>query len=286
MTKQKIAIIAGGGSLPLTLAQHLTMQGKESLIIGLIGHADKALLQTEYWVNLGAAGEVVSLLKTHQITELVIIGKVTRPSLQSLKPDKTARQILGNGLMNFFKGDNGLLSSIANYLEKECKVTLKGVHDYLPNLTSKAGNIVGRSPIAQEINDIHKGYDILKALSPFDLGQSIVLESGLVLGVEALEGTDALILRCAELKRHKNDLELKHGDEFLPAPILIKATKIKQDQRLDLPTIGLSTIQKAMDSGFAGIAIEAEKTLIVEKDEIQSLLQNKNFFLYAFKFDE
>ncbi len=128
-------------------------------------------------------------------------------------------------------------------------------------------------PSQSQLQDIEKGKSVLMGLSQFDIGQALVIEQGLVLGIEAIEGTDALIQRCALLKRN---------DGLATSPLLIKMSKLRQDKNLDLPTIGLHTIKELARLGYGGLAIEADRTLIVDKIKVVEAICHANLFLYAF----
>ncbi|MFK7867208.1 MAG: LpxI family protein [Alphaproteobacteria bacterium] len=275
MKTHNIAIIAGGGILPNQLAAHLSAQGNAPLIIGIIDHAQPDALHADYWVRLGAASIVLEKLKQHQVQELVMIGKVTRPSLRQLNPDAAARKILGKGLMQFLKGDDGLLRSIADYLETEAGIKVKSIQDYIPDLLVKQGVLFGRvAPTASQFTDIDQARQILSTLSPFDIGQALIIEAGLVLGIECLEGTDGLLTRCAPLIREKGQA------------ILVKMAKTTQDKRVDLPTIGKQTVKNALALGYGGIAVEAGRCLISDQQDIKTLLgadaPDKSFFIHGF----
>ena len=267
-----IAVIAGTGSLPRQLVHQLKTQGRTPLIIALKGQKEAydPDLNPDHWVRLGAAGTMLSLIKQAGANELVIIGKVTRPPLRDLMPDAVARQILGAKFKNFRTGDNGLLQSIATYLADHTNIDLKSVQDFMPDLITTAGVLTKTAPNPAQQADIEKGQAALLTLSTLDVGQGLVIEQGQILGIEAIEGTDALITRTGTLKRNNK------------GPILVKGRKLGQNEQLDLPTIGLTTGNQAIEHGFCGLAIEAGGCLINDKAALIQRLDEYGLFLYAY----
>ena len=191
--------------------------------------------------------------------------------MRELNPDATARKILGKGLFNFFKGDDGLLRSIANYIEKEAGIRLKAIQDFMPDLLPKAGLLAGTFKDEGIRQDIEKAQTILTTLSPHDIGQALVIEKGLILGIEAIEGTDALIKRSAGLLREHHQA------------ILVKAPKLSQSNALDLPTIGLQTVELLVEHHFAGLAVAAGQTLMPQQASMVALMEKYGKFIYAFE---
>lgn len=250
--KPKLAIIAGGGDLPRLLIAACRDEGRPFFVIALQGHADPATVTADLphlWVRLGAGGTILKALKDEACTEIVMAGRVKRPSLLSLMPDAwTAKFLLSLGRRAV--GDNGLLSAIGEVIEREGG-RLVGPDQILPDLLAPEGLIGTRSPEVSDWADIERGLAVARALGAVDVGQAVVVQQGVVLGVEAIEGTDALLRRCKELRREG------------PGGVLVKTAKPGQERRLDLPTIGVRTVEQATAAGLVGIAVETGGALIV-----------------------
>lgn len=265
----KLGIIAGGGALPRQIAEISRSQGREVFIIALEGYTDSKTVggQPHAWVRLGAVGKTLELLRSANVVDLVLAGPVRRPSLADLRPDLTALNLL----RKFGKkalGDDGLLRSILATLEDE-GFRIVGADALLGPVLAEPGIIGVHTPDEQAQRDIERGADVLAALSSADIGQAAVIQEGLVLGVEAIEGTDALLARCGALRRDG------------PGGVLVKFRKSGQDNRVDLPTIGVKTIRAAAQAGLRGVAIEAGGTMIMERDEVIREADDQGLFVIA-----
>jgi DUF1009 family protein len=181
-------------------------------------------------------------------------GGVRRPSLLDLRPDMRVVKVFTKmGRKGI--GDDGLLRAVINEVEGE-GYRVVGAHEVLPKLTAGEGPLGGVVPDGQASADIERGMAVLSALSEADIGQAVVVQQGIVLGVEAVEGTDALIERCKTLKRDG------------PGGVLVKFSKRGQETRVDMPTIGPETIKQVADAGLRGVAIGAGTTIILDVDEL------------------
>ena len=181
-------------------------------------------------------------------------GAIARPSLAELRPDLgTARWLARIGTAS--SGDDGLLRSIIQALETE-GFTVRGIDDLLSGLVADAGTYGRTQPDEAAWADIERGVSVAKALGAADVGQAVVVQQGLVLAVEALEGTDALLRRAAELRRDG------------PGGVLVKVTKPRQERRADLPSIGSGTVEGSATAGLKGIALEAGGTLIIDREAV------------------
>jgi DUF1009 family protein len=270
----KIAILAGGQHLPVQLAEACKKSHKDFVIIAFEGHGDADLLSpyAPHWVRLGAMATIEKILAAEGVTHIVLAGAIKRPSFKELKPDWRAATFLaknGFGLL----GDDSLLTKILSEIERG-GYTILGAHDILTKalcpggwLTPNPTNAVDLMPV------IYKGFAIAKQLGTLDVGQSIVIQDGIVLAVEAIEGTDNLI------KRSK-DLCLPKGGPM----ILVKTTKPQQDNRADMPTIGPKTIHNLINSGFSGLVIEANSTLFLNQST--AIEQAKTHNLWVLSMDD
>ena len=265
----KLGILAGGGSLPRLIIDACQYEQRDVFVLAFRGQADSNVTDgvPHSWVNLGAAGKSLRLLKEASVSELVLAGNIVRPTMASLKPDAKALKFfmkLGRKSL----GDDGILRALIKTLESEgFKVTSPTA--VLRGLQVTDGVLGAIVPDEDARSDIARGIEVLRALSPVDVGQAIIVQEGLVLGIEAAEGTDSLIERCGFLKREG------------PGPILIKLRKMGQETRVDLPTIGPDTVKNAIDFGLRGLAIEANATLIIERAKVIKIANEEGLFVIA-----
>lgn len=269
MASAKLGIIAGGGELPQRLIAACRASGRDFFVLALEGHAEAARIGDvpQCWIRLGAGGTGLEILRRAGVGELVMAGPVRRPSLSELRPDwRTARFLAKIGLKAL--GDDGLLRAVIRELEEE-GFRVVGVEAILGDLLAPAGPWGRVRPDAQARADIARGVAVLRGLGPLDIGQAVVVQQGIVLGVEAAEGTDALIERCAALRRDG------------PGGVLVKTAKPGQERRADLPTIGPDTLRRARSAGLRGIAVEAGATLVVALDALVAEADTAGLFLYG-----
>jgi DUF1009 family protein len=272
-----LGVIAGAGRMPVRLADAAAKQGRGAfcvLVEGFAEPSDYARFPHEV-VRLGAVGRMLSLLRGAGARQLVIAGRVKRPSLRGLGLDGEGLRLLARvGQRVLLGGDDRLLSTILAELRREGFDPL-GPQEILGELLVPEGVLTRRAPEAADLDDIARGVRVALALGAQDVGQAVVVQQGLVLGVEAIEGTDALLARCAELRREG------------PGGVLVKLVKPSQDHRIDLPTIGPETVRGAAAAGLAGIAIQAASgsagTLVVERDATISAADAAGLFLAAIR---
>jgi DUF1009 family protein len=263
----KLGIIAGGGNLPKKIIQACRQIGRDHYIIGFEGMTSQDVLDgsPHSWASLGQINATLEKLKQENVTDVVFVGRIERPSFSALKMDKRAAGLLAKAALRGF-GDNAVLSLIMEEIEKDGFKVI-AAQELLDDLLAPMGVLGTHLPDDQAMLDIQKGKDILTQMSPMDIGQSVVVQEGMVLGIEAIEGTDALIERCASVKR-----------DGIPG-VLVKMRKIGQDNRVDLPTIGPETIKKAKEAGLRGIAVEAKGTIILNREEVIDFANKSNMFL-------
>ena len=167
-------------------------------------------------------------------------------------------------------GDDGILRALVNEIEAE-GMTVRGIHEVMSDLLVKPGILGRHKPDKQALVDIRRGIDVALALGKLDVGQSVVVQQGLVLGVEGIEGTDELIRRCGEYRRK--------GD----GGVLVKLRKPQQDMRIDLPTIGPRSVSRAQESGFV---VHAGNGLIVDEAETIRLADKAGLFIMGINPDD
>lgn len=257
MTSQrKLGIIAGGGSIPKMLIEHCAAQGRDFFVLAIEGNADKALITDDIphqWIRIGQAGTGFKRFAEEKVQDVIMIGTIKRPGFFDLVPDlRTTAFFAKVGAKAL--GDDGILRALVNEIEAE-GMTVRGIHEVMSDLLVKPGILGRHKPDKQALVDIRRGIDVALALGKLDVGQSVVVQQGLVLGVEGIEGTDELIRRCGEYRRK--------GD----GGVLVKLRKPQQDMRIDLPTIGPRSVSRAQESGLRGIVVHAGNGLIVDEAE-------------------
>ncbi|WP_135466065.1 LpxI family protein [Crenalkalicoccus roseus] len=269
-----LGILACGGELPLSVARAARAAGRPVFAVALEGWADPAA-----WAGMphmvervGAAGRILAALRREGVRQVVLAGRAARPSLLSLRPDATGARLLARIGRAFFAGDDGLLRAVARVLEEE-GFEVVAPHAVLSDLLPGPGLLTRAAPDGTARADIQRGIAVVRALGTVDVGQGAVVQQGLVLGVEAIEGTDALLARCAGLRREG------------PGGVLVKLVKPGQDRRLDLPTIGPVTVEGAIAAGLRGIAIEAGGTILVDRAATVAAANAAGLFLLSLRPD-
>jgi DUF1009 family protein len=264
----KLGILAGAGELPLRVIDACRAAARPFFVIAFEGSADPAAVAAvpHAWIRLGAAGEGLRILRENGVEELVMAGGVRRPSVLQLRPDwRTAKFFARIGYRAL--GDDGLLRSVIRELEEVEGFRVVGLDSILGASLAPLGALGRHAPDEQATHDIAYGFKIVRALGALDIGQSVVVQQGLVLGVEAIEGTDALVERCAGLRREG------------PGGVLVKGTKPGQERRADLPTIGPHTVTRAAAAGLRGIAVEAGATLVIDRAELIAAADGAGLFV-------
>lgn len=268
-----IGLILGAGDLPCQIVKKLKENNTPFTCVlfdGFLNERVTVLIDNYNIVKLGHVGKIISHLKQQKVTHVLFAGHIARPGFKNLDTDATGKKWLVKLGLSIFKGDDGLLVAVTQLLEAEgFKVIAAG--DILDNLHLSRGLHTVIKPSEQDQLDIQKGIDILKATSHLDIGQAVVVEDGLVLGLEAIEGTEKLIQRVSPLKRRK----IKSG-------ILVKMAKQQQSKKIDLPTVGPDTLQQCIDSNLKGIAIDSKYTQVLDKDHVVRLANENGLFVQAF----
>ena len=263
----KLGILAGGGTLPARIAAAVRGQGRDVFIVAFGGHTDPASVEgwPHLWSRFGAAGSIIARLKQEGVGELVFAGPVRRPSFTELLPDWYTTKFLAK-VGTRALGDDGLLRSVAKELEGE-GFRVVGLHDLLRELLTPSGPVGRLRPDAEAERDIARAVEVARTLGALDVGQGAVVQQGLVLAVEAIEGTDAMLERCAALRRPG------------PGGVLVKVKKPQQDRRLDLPTMGVTTVENAARAGLRGIAVEAGGSLLVDRAAVAEAADRLGLFV-------
>ncbi len=249
-----LGILAGGGPFPGRVAAAAAAAGRRVFIVALRGFAEPDVVAPfpHAELRMGAAGEILAALRRAGCQDLVLVGPVKRPSVFDLRPDAEGAKILARIGRAAFSGDDGLLAAVVRVLGEEGFRVL-GAHEILTEAVGPHGTMGNVAPDAEALADIARAVDVVRALGRLDVGQGCVVQQQVVLAVEAVEGTDAMLARAATLA--------------LPGPggVLVKLVKPGQDRRADLPTIGPATLRAAAASGLRGVAFEAGGTLLTDR---------------------
>ena len=262
-----LGVIAGSGELPGRVIESCRAAGREVFVLALEGEADAKTVASvpHAWCRIGGAAAGLNLLRAHGVGELVLAGGVSRPSFASLRPDWRAAKFLARVGYRAL-GDDGLLSAIVKELERE-GFRVVGPDRLLAEAELPEGPLGRVRPDDDALADIAHGMRLARAIGALDIGQAVVVQQGLVLGVEAIEGTDGLLRRCAELRRDG------------PGGVLVKAEKPGQERRADRPTIGPQTVRLAAESGLRGIAAQAGAALVIDRAEVIRLADAAGLFV-------
>jgi len=271
-----LGIIAGGGDLPLAVAQSVTGNGRAVFIVGLRGSADEGISHFPHdWVAMGETRKTLELLREHGCKDVVLCGRVARPRFSDIRLDAKSVLLLPKVLLAAQKGDDALLRAIVDIFDKEGFRSV-GIPEAAPGLLARQC-VYGRiAPTADDLLDIAAGVKVVRRLGALDVGQAAAVCGGLVLAVEAAEGTDAMIARIAHLP------ETIRGTPSSPRGVLIKALKPVQDRKTDLPVIGVNTVRHISAVGLRGIAIEAGNALVINEAAVIEVADAARVFVLGF----
>jgi UDP-2,3-diacylglucosamine hydrolase len=269
-----VGLIAAGGVMPFAVADSLAARGINPVLFALKGACDPVAVERfrHHWISVGQVGRAIKLFRAENCRDLVFIGTLVRPGLSEIRLDWGTLRVLGRVWAAFRGGDDHLLSGIGRILEQD-GFRMVGIKDVAPDLLMPEGCLTRASPDPNAAADIARGREVLRALSPFDIGQAAVVIDGHVVGVEDIEGTDGLLARVAHL-RSAGRIRAKTA-----RGALVKAPKSGQDLRFDLPTIGPRTIDGAAKAELAGIAIVAGNTVVVEPQSMIELADAAGLFV-------
>ena len=266
----KLGIIAGSGNLPREIVKICQEEGRPFLILAYAGQTDPEtyLSFPHIMGHLGKVGEAIQNLKQAQVKELVLAGRFRRPSWVEIKPDAVCARWLARSARNIF-GDDSLLKTIVQNLEEE-GFRVVGAEDIIGcNLLAPKGVLGQHLPTDQAMADVRHGFTVAKILGRCDIGQAVVVQQGMVLGVEAIEGTDQLLLRSQALKREGS------------AGVLVKVIKPRQERRVDRPLVGPQTVHCAVKAGLGGIALETGEIIVHNLPEMIQLADKNGLFLMS-----
>lgn len=270
---RKLGIAAGGGVLPIKLAEAARAQGREVFIVGLKGAAGPTIeVWPHDWVRLGAMGRFVRLFKEAGCDDVVFIGPMDRPRLRDILPDFQGLLLMPDFIKRLKVGDDALLRGVVEYLERN-GLNVVAAETILTSLLAAEGQLSDITPSASQEADIDLAIRAALDIGSRDIGQGAVARGGQVIALEDVKGTDAMLFRVAA-----EFPELKGGR----SGVLVKLPKPAQDRRVDLPTIGSRTVERAAMAGLAGIAVEAGGAIIADTDEIAGVANRLGLFITCF----
>ncbi len=269
-----LGLITCGGELPIAIAEAARAKGRDVYLLAINGTADVKDVEPfpHAWVSLGEWGKALKLLRDAGCTELTMAGNIARPTWNTIKPDARGVLQLPGVIRAALKGDDALLRHLMGMFEKE-GFRIIGSADAAAELLAPEGAIGKRTPDEQARADIELGFRVARAMGAHDVGQAAVVCDGLVLALEAAEGTDNMLGRIKDLPANvRGTPEAKRG-------VLVKAPKPAQDKRVDLPVIGVKTVERVAAAGLAGIAIEAGSSLIMNRRKVAEAADAAGIFV-------
>ena len=258
-----IAVIAGSGELPHRIISKLHELQAQFIVVSIAGFGSPDYPQFE----LGEIGRILEHIKTRAVTDVVFCGAITRPSIFSLKLDEIGKKWLRKLGIRAFLGDDALLKGIRMLLSNEGLHILKP-QEILTTLLTPDGILTNTKPSDADIKDIARGIFVLQMMAKADIGQALVVQEGVVLAIEAKEGTAEMLKRVGSLK-----LTTTKGG------VMVKTAKVNQDEAIDFPTIGPQTIIEATIANISGIALGARKTQIIDFTETINLANKNGIFV-------
>lgn len=269
-----LAIVCGGGTIPLAVAQSAAAHGRRPVLFPVRGWAEPGPLEQfpHHWIAVGQAGRFRRLARAENCRDVVFVGSARRPALRAIRLDWLTLQLLPTVIRTLRGGDDHLLTGIAALFEQH-GFHLIAAQDVAPEILVPPGPLGTIAPTARDRADIAKGLTVIDALGAHDIGQAVVVADGYVVAVEAAEGTDLLLERVADL-RARGRLAVPKGQG-----VLVKAPKPGQDRRFDLPAIGPATVAGVQRAGLAGIAVSAGATVVAEPQQVARLADAAQVFV-------
>jgi hypothetical protein len=277
MAAGRLAIVAGGGDLPRRVAEQARRTGRDPFLVGLKGFVDPSLVADFNGpeLSVGELGRLMQLMRKEGCEEMVFAGSLKRPDFSSLKLDLKGVQSLPKILAAAKKGDDALLRAVMDIFA-DAGFRIIGADDVLDDLRVGAGALAQLSPSADHWVDIRRAAEVARISGSLEIGQGAVSCAGLILAVEAQEGTDQMLARIPDLVREiRGTPDARRG-------VLVKRPKPQQERRIDLPTIGLATVEGVAKAGLAGIAVEAGAALVVDRVAVAAAADAAAIFIYGF----
>ena len=269
-----LALICGGGTLPAAVAEAAIRAGRKVVLFPIRGWADAALVERypHCWLAVAQAGRFRRRAAAEGCRDVAFIGTARRPALRALRLDWLALRLLPRIWRIYRGGDDHLLSGVLRLFEDH-GFRVVAAHAVAPEILMPAGSLGSRMPGPDDLVDIARALALLRTIGPYDVGQAAVVAANHVLAVEAVEGTDEMLARIADL-RARGRIATPAG-----AGVLVKAAKPEQDRRIDLPTIGPRTVTEAAQAGLAGIAVLAGEAIVAEPHAVAAAADAAKIFV-------
>jgi len=268
---KKLGMIAGGGMMPVEIIKHCNATGREIFVIGIEPFAKEEELKDapHIYAKIGEAGKMLKAFKNNNVYEIVLAGGIKRPSFKEMIPDWEGVKIVTKLAVKRMSDDKLFRAVMDEIDSRGFKVV--GIEEVVPQMMFSEGIYGSVKPSADDMDDIQRGITVAKALGAVDVGQAVVVQEGMVLAVEAIEGTDMMLSRASMLR--------KEGK----APVMVKVLKPGQDMRVDLPAMGLQTVEQLKKYGIKGMAVEAGGILLIEREEVIKMADKEGIFIIGVK---
>jgi DUF1009 family protein len=267
---RKLGLIAGSGRLPVAIASEARAMGYTVVAVALEPLADRSLAESAdeiHWINVGKLGAIIGTLKKRGVNRAVMAGKVPKSLIYKsrITPDLRALKVLFS-LRD--RKDDSILLAITNELEKE-GITLLKTTDFTTGLLTPEGVLTRKQPSKEEWKDIAFGWQVAKEIGRLDIGQTVVVKNLAVMAIEAIEGTDGAIRRGGELASE--------------GAVVVKVSKPRQDMRFDVPVVGLDTLRTMIDVKARVLAVEAKKSILLDREEMISDAQRARISIVGYR---
>ncbi len=271
-----LAILAGGGAVPLIVAAAAQRAGRPFVVVGIRGEADSEIEAYPHrWVGWGEVGRLLLTLKATRTEDLVLVGRISsRPDYHDASLDRGGVLARPAILRIFNGGDNSVLLGAVRLFETR-GFNIIGAHEIARELVVSAGWLGRVEATPRDLRDGESAFFAAKMIGRLDIGQAAVAIGGRVVALEGAEGTDGMLERVTALRAAGR--VTSHG----PAGALAKCAKPHQDLRVDMPTIGPETIRAAASAGLAGVVVEAGRVMIAEREATIRLANSLGLFLVA-----
>ncbi|HXG92774.1 MAG TPA: UDP-2,3-diacylglucosamine diphosphatase LpxI [Blastocatellia bacterium] len=255
----KYGLIAGNGRFPFLVLEGAKASGAEMVVAAIKGETapeiENFAARVE-WIGVGQLGRLIRFFKQEQVTHAIMAGQVKHHQIFRLNALPDLRMVRMLARLST-KNTNSLVGAVADELARE-GITVVDSTIFLKDYLASEGVMTRRAPTKEERSDIDYGLEVAREIARLDLGQTIAVKDGAVIAVEAMEGTDAVIMRAGEITR---------GRPF----VVVKTAKPDQDMRFDVPVIGVPTIESMKRAGATALHVTAGKTLLFDKDEMLAL---------------
>jgi DUF1009 family protein len=268
---KKLGLISGGGVLPTEIIKYCNQTGREIFAVGIEPYSWEEQIKDapHIFAKIGEVGKILKTMEKNGVQEIVLAGGIKRPSLKEIIPDWGGVKMLARLAIKKM-GDNDMFLAAIDEIERH-GFKVVGIEDVVPEMLFSEGVYGKVKPSVEDMDDIQRGITVAKALGAVDVGQAAVVQEGIVLAVEAAEGTDMMLSRVNAVK--------KEGK----APVMVKVKKPRQDTRTDLPAIGLQTIEQLKKYDIKGIAVEAGAILVIEREAVVKMADECGIFIVGIK---